>query len=164
MVNQARDVRLDGADLGARGNPGCASLHHLARFLRAFLGTPLIATGANELVNFEAAEVRAFLIPDIAEDFFGDGLDNFFELLLIHLDRSVCGNSRGAPANFRVSDFPVAVFDGADFIHTPLMAPASAARAPGTLFAAMEEPIPAVSITMPRQASPRATALATASA
>ena len=55
-----------------------------ARFARALFSAALIATGADELVNFKPAEISAFFGAEVSEDFFGDGLDDFVELLLIH--------------------------------------------------------------------------------
>ena len=63
VIDQPRDVGLDRTDLGAGGNSRGAGFHHFSRFARALLRATLIATRANQFVNFEPAKVGAFFAP-----------------------------------------------------------------------------------------------------
>jgi hypothetical protein len=83
VVNHRGDGRVDLRDFSAGGDAVGASIHDASRLLRAFLDAAPIAAGADNVVNFEAFEVRAAGRAQIAEDFFGDGLNELLELLRV---------------------------------------------------------------------------------
>ena len=86
-----------GPTAGAGGYPRSARFDDFARLSRAFFGASLVAARADELVNFEAAQVGAFFVAEIAEDFFGDGLDDFVQLLLVHPALQWCNFAAALP-------------------------------------------------------------------
>ena len=88
VIDEVRDFGVDGANAGSRRDAGGAGVDDFLRLVNAEVSAALAAFGAGNVRDFETAKIARRRCAQIEKDFFGDGLDDLFELPRIHQERS----------------------------------------------------------------------------